>query len=203
MSFFIRIDEIVQATPLPDIRLILQVIAQNIEIFGQVVTNPLLYLWAQERRELSARGPALVEISRLLETQREGQQAEGQRSEPGKTNGALLPQADEGGNGKTRQRGKKEHTEGQVFVQRDQLPLVSVIERDQQGRAEEQQPGGKPLPATEKQAQETESEEDAFHHRNVLHDQDWSGLNKADAIGGRKAQAGEHLLIQSEKGDEA
>src|SRR5438128_8546244 len=102
MFLYIRIDEIVQATPLPDVRLILQVIAQNIEIFRQVVTNPELYSWAQERRELGARGPALVEILRLLETQWEGQQAEGQRSEPGKTNEALLPQADEGGNGKTR-----------------------------------------------------------------------------------------------------
>src|SRR5712691_2419967 len=133
MFLFIRIDEIVQATPLPDFRLILQVIAQNIEIFRQVVTNPLLYSWAQERRELGTRGPALVEISRLLGTQREGQQAEGQGSEPGKTNGALLPQADEGGNGKACQRGKKEHTEGKMFVQRDEFSLVGVIERDQQG----------------------------------------------------------------------
>ena len=98
----IRVDEIVQATPLPEGCLILQVIAQNIVIFRQVVTNPELYSWAQERRELGARGPALIEISRLLETQWEGQQAEGQCSEPGKTNGAFLPQADEGGNGKTR-----------------------------------------------------------------------------------------------------
>src|SRR2546421_3200981 len=133
MFLFIRVDEIVQATPLPDIRLILQGIAQNIGIFRQVVTNPLLYSWAQKGRELGARGPALVEISRLLETRREGQQAEGQRSEPGKTNVALLPQADEGGNGKTRQRGKKEHTEGKMFIQRDQLSLVGVIERNQQG----------------------------------------------------------------------
>src|SRR6266700_6137395 len=106
MAPYIRIDEPVQATPLPEVRLILQVIAQNIVIFRQVVTNPLVYSWAQECRELSARGPTLVEISRLLETQREGQQAEGQRSEPGKTNGALLQQADEGGNGKACQGGK-------------------------------------------------------------------------------------------------
>ena len=77
-------------------------VSLNIVIFRQVVTNPELYSWAQERRELGARGPALIEISRLLETQWEGQQAEGQCSEPGKTNVALLPQADEGGNGKTR-----------------------------------------------------------------------------------------------------
>src|SRR6266699_3357317 len=132
MFLFILIDEPAQATPLPDVRLILQVIAQNIVIFRHLVTNPLLYPWAQERREPGARGPVLVEISRLLETQREGQQAEGKRSEPGKTNGALLPQADEGGNGKACQRGKKEHTEGKMFVQRDQLSLVGVIERDQQ-----------------------------------------------------------------------
>jgi len=55
---FIRVDEIVQATPLPEVRLILQVIAQHIGIFRQVVTNPSLYSWAQERREMSARGPA-------------------------------------------------------------------------------------------------------------------------------------------------
>src|SRR5713226_6279873 len=133
MFLLIRIDEPVQATPLPDVCLILQVIAQNIIIFRQVVPHPLLYSWAQERRELGARGPALVEISRLLETQREGQQAEGQCSEPGKTNGGLLPQADEGSNGKACQRSKKEHTEGKMFVQRNQLSLVGVIERDQQG----------------------------------------------------------------------
>src|SRR6266436_6495180 len=129
MFLFIRVDEIVQATPLPDVRLILQVIAQNIEIFRQVVTTPWLYSWAQERRELGAGGPVPVESSRLLKTQREGQQAEGHRGEPGKTNGALLPQADEGGNGKACQKGKKEHTEGKMFVQRDQLSLVGVIER--------------------------------------------------------------------------
>src|SRR2546429_4160274 len=117
MFLFVRIDEIVQATPLPEVRLILQVIAQNIEVFRQVVTTPWLYSWAQERRELGAGGPALVESSRLLETQREDQQAEGHRSEPGKTNGALLPPADEGGNGKAYQRGKKEHTEGKMFIQ--------------------------------------------------------------------------------------
>src|SRR6266487_1095158 len=133
MALFIRIDEIVQATPLPEIRLIFQVVAQNIIIFCQVVTNPLVYSWAQERRKLGARGPALVEISRLLETQREGEQAEGQHNGPGKANGTLLPQAYERGNGKACQRGKKEHTESKVFVQRDQLSLVGVIERDQQG----------------------------------------------------------------------
>src|SRR6266566_427520 len=120
MVLFIRIDEPVQATPLPDVRLILQVIAQHIVILCQVVTNPLLYSWAQERRELAAIGPALVEILRLLETQWEGKQAEGQRSEPGKTNRAFLPQADEGDNGKACQRGKKEHTDGKMFVHRDQ-----------------------------------------------------------------------------------
>ncbi len=30
----------------------------NIEIFRQIVTNPRLNPWAQERRELGARGPA-------------------------------------------------------------------------------------------------------------------------------------------------
>src|SRR5258706_8417001 len=203
MFLFIRIDEIVQATPLPDVRLILQVIAQNFEIFRQVVTTPWLDSWAQERRELGAGGPALVESSRLLETQREDQQAEGHRGEPGKTKSILLPPAGEKGNGKADQRGKKEHTEGKMFVQRNQLSLVGMIERGQQGCAEEQQPGEKPLPTTEQQAQETESEENALHHRNVLDDHDWHGPTTADAIGGCNAQTGEHLLIQIEKGDEA
>jgi hypothetical protein len=55
----------------------------------------------------------------LLETQRESQQAEGQRCEPGKTNGAFLQQVCEGGNGKARQGRKKEHAESKVFIQRD------------------------------------------------------------------------------------
>src|SRR6266566_2184952 len=124
MFLFVRIDEIVQATPLPEVRLILQVIAQNFEIFRQVVTTPWLYPWAQERRELGAGGPALVENSRLLEAQREDQQAEGHRSEPGKTKSILLPPAGEKGHGKAYQRGKKEHTEGKMFIQRNKLSLV-------------------------------------------------------------------------------
>src|SRR5207302_8029367 len=107
-------------------------------IFRQIVTNPWLYSRAQERRELAARGPARVKISRLLETKRRDEQAEGQSSEPGKTNGAFPPQANEGGNGKACQRSKEEHTEGKMFVQRDQLSLVDMIERNQQSRAEKQ-----------------------------------------------------------------
>src|SRR5436190_12215741 len=68
MLLIIRIDEIVQTTPLPEVRLILQVVAQNIIIFRQVATSARLYPWAQKRRELGARGPALVEILRLLES---------------------------------------------------------------------------------------------------------------------------------------
>src|SRR6266487_5379297 len=133
MLLFICIDEIVQPAPLPDVRLVLQVIAQDIEIFRQVVSGPWLYFWAQKRRELGAGRPTLVKCSCLLETKREGHQAEGQHGEPGKANEAILPQADEGGNGNTCQRGEKEHTERKVFVQRDQLSLVGVIERGQQG----------------------------------------------------------------------
>src|SRR5258706_13354713 len=117
MIVFIRVDEIVQATPLLELRLILQVIAQNIEIFRQVMTGSWLYSWAQEYCELRARRPAVVESLRLLETQRDGQQAESQRSVPGKISGILLQQAGEGGNGKACQGGKKEHTEGKRFVQ--------------------------------------------------------------------------------------
>src|SRR6266446_6043878 len=109
MFLFIRVDEIVQATPLPDVRLILQVIAQNIEIFRQVVTTPFLYSWTQGRGELCAGGPALVEGLRLQEIQRVGKQAESHHSKPGKAKGVLLPQASEKGHGKACQRGKKEH----------------------------------------------------------------------------------------------
>src|SRR5579884_790735 len=85
--FIVGVDKIVQAGPLPEIGFILQVIAQHIKIFRQIMANPWLYPRVQKRRKLGAGRPIPIQYSRLLKSHWNSKQADEQRNSPGQTNG--------------------------------------------------------------------------------------------------------------------
>src|SRR5579885_2218569 len=113
--FIVGVDKIVQAGPLPEIGFILQVIAQHIKIFRQIMANPWLYPRVQKRRKLGAGRPIPIQYSRLLKSHWNSKQADEQRNSPGQTNGTGQPQANTRGNGKACYRSKKKHTESKML----------------------------------------------------------------------------------------
>src|SRR5882672_8438873 len=107
MIGFIGVDEVIQARPLPDGRLMLQVVAGHIEIFLQIVSPGKMHFWTQKRREWRTGGPAVIKVERLLKTHWQCQQAERKCCVPGETGKTFLQPTYERDNGKACQGCKK------------------------------------------------------------------------------------------------